>query len=106
MRGDRTFAYDLVMRHGAVSGRVVLLLRSTEAKPFSLLSVRIHSPILVSASAGPLRGSIKVKSSKNLLLSSIAAYCYCKPGSLRVIETNKHKSPLLKFKMISPSLLD
>ena len=57
MRGDRTFAYDLVMRYGAVSGRVVLLLRSTEAKPFSLLSVRIHSPILVSASAGLLRGS-------------------------------------------------
>jgi len=46
------------MRHGAVSGRVVLLLRSTEAKPFSLLSVRIHSPILVSALAGPLRGLV------------------------------------------------
>jgi hypothetical protein len=70
MRGDRTFAYDLVMRHGAVSGRVVLLLRSTEAKPFSLLSVRIHSPILVPASAGLLRGSIMVRVPSGLFPSS------------------------------------
>ena len=60
MRGDRTFAYDLVMRLGAVSGRVVLLLRSTEAKPNSLLSVRIHSPTLVAASAVLERGSQRV----------------------------------------------
>ena len=33
MRGDRTFAYDLDMAHGAVNSRVVLLLRSIEAKP-------------------------------------------------------------------------
>ena len=57
MRGDRTFAYDLVMRLGAVSGRVVLLLRSTEAKPNSLLSVRIHSPTLVAAPVVLERGS-------------------------------------------------
>jgi hypothetical protein len=37
-----------------------LLLRSTEAKPFSLLSVRIHSPIPVSALAGLLRDSLLV----------------------------------------------
>ena len=36
MRGDRTFAYDLDMAHGAVNSRVVLLLRSIEAKPYSL----------------------------------------------------------------------
>ncbi len=36
MRGDKTFAYDLDMRFGAVNGRVVLLLRSIEAKPNSL----------------------------------------------------------------------
>jgi hypothetical protein len=33
MRGDKSFAYDLVARHGPVSGRVALLLRSTEGKP-------------------------------------------------------------------------
>jgi hypothetical protein len=33
MRGDKTFAYDFVIFFGAVSGRVALLLRSTEAKP-------------------------------------------------------------------------
>jgi len=55
------------MRHGAVSGRVVLLLRSTEAKPFSLLSVRIHSPILVSALAGLLRAVFKVRVSPQTL---------------------------------------
>ena len=40
MRGDRTFAYDLDMAHGAVNSRVVLLLRSIEAKP------RRFSPVL------------------------------------------------------------
>lgn len=33
MRRNRTFAYDLVVCHGAVNSRVVLLLRSIEAKP-------------------------------------------------------------------------
>jgi hypothetical protein len=33
MRGDKTFAYDLDMEGGAVNSRVVLLLRSIEAKP-------------------------------------------------------------------------
>jgi hypothetical protein len=33
MRGDKTFAYDLDMGFGAVNSRVVLLLRSIEAKP-------------------------------------------------------------------------
>lgn len=33
MRGDKTFAYDLVISDGAVNSRVVLLLRSIEAKP-------------------------------------------------------------------------
>lgn len=33
MRGDKTFAYDLVVSHGAVNSRVALLLRSIEAKP-------------------------------------------------------------------------
>ena len=58
MRGDRTFAYDLVMQLGAVSGRVVLLLRSTEAKPTLLLSVRIHSPTIVYTSVVLWRGSL------------------------------------------------
>lgn len=47
MRGDRTFAYDLVMDLGAVSGRVALLLRSTEAKPTILFSVFTHPPFQV-----------------------------------------------------------
>jgi hypothetical protein len=33
MRGDKSFAYDLVVRHGPVNSRVVLLLRSIEGKP-------------------------------------------------------------------------
>ncbi len=33
MRRNRTFAYDLIVHYGAVNSRVVLLLRSIEAKP-------------------------------------------------------------------------
>ena len=33
MRGDKTFAYDLIVRYGPVSCRVALLLRSAEGKP-------------------------------------------------------------------------
>ena len=33
MRGDKSFAYDLLVRPGRVSGRVALLLRSAERKP-------------------------------------------------------------------------
>ena len=33
MRGDRSFAYDLIVRCGPVSSRVALLLRSAEGKP-------------------------------------------------------------------------
>lgn len=46
MRGDRTFAYDLDMAHGAVNSRVVLLLRSIEAKPrrFSPVFYTPHPP--------------------------------------------------------------
>ena len=33
MRGDKSFAYDLLVRPGRVSGRVALLLRSTERQP-------------------------------------------------------------------------
>lgn len=32
MRGDKSFAYDLIVPHRRVSSRVVLLLRSTERK--------------------------------------------------------------------------
>ena len=34
MRGDESFAYDLIVRYGPVSSRVALLLRSAEGKPF------------------------------------------------------------------------
>ena len=45
MRGDKTFAYDLDTPYGAVSGRVALLLRSTEAKPRWLCFVLTYTPI-------------------------------------------------------------
>ena len=44
MRGDRPFAYDLVIEYGAVSSRVALLLRSAEAKPRFFLSVLTNTP--------------------------------------------------------------
>jgi hypothetical protein len=44
MRGDRTFAYDLDMAHGAVNSRVVLLLRSIEAKPRRFSPVFLYTP--------------------------------------------------------------
>jgi hypothetical protein len=50
MRRNRTFAYDLIVHYGAVNSRVVLLLRSIEAKPkmsppslnFPVVSARCH----------------------------------------------------------------
>jgi hypothetical protein len=45
MRGDESFAYDLVVRYGAVNSRVVLLLRSIEAKPRSPRFVPRELPI-------------------------------------------------------------
>ncbi len=45
MRVDKTFAYDLDMCHGAVNSRVVLLLRSIEAKPLPLCFVFLKHPI-------------------------------------------------------------
>jgi hypothetical protein len=33
MRGDKPFAYDLVVQPGGVNSRVALLLRSIEPKP-------------------------------------------------------------------------
>jgi hypothetical protein len=45
MRWDESFADDLIARLGAVSGRVALLLRSTEAKPTSSRFVpQEHAP--------------------------------------------------------------
>ncbi len=42
MRGDRTFAYDLVIELGGVNCRVALLLRSIEPKPTLVFSVLGH----------------------------------------------------------------
>ena len=39
MRGDKSFAYDLIVRYGPVSSRVALLLRSAEGKPRFFTSV-------------------------------------------------------------------
>jgi hypothetical protein len=50
MRGDKSFAYDLIVRYGPVSSRVALLLRSAEGKPpstrFVLLKLSIYRPAL------------------------------------------------------------
>ena len=54
MRGDRPFAYDLVIEYGAVSGRVVLLLRSAEAKPRFFTSVLITKLPIISSPLGDL----------------------------------------------------
>lgn len=48
MRGVKNFAYDLDMIPGAVNSRVVLLLRSIEAKPWHLIFER-NLPIIYSA---------------------------------------------------------
>ena len=61
MRGDRPFAYDLVIEYGAVSSRVALLLRSAEAKPRFFLSVP-ETPHL-SSSIGFRRGFQCLKTS-------------------------------------------
>ena len=47
MRGVKNFAYDLDMIPGAVNSRVVLLLRSIEAKPWHLIFER-NLPIMYS----------------------------------------------------------
>ena len=39
---DKSFADDLIVRLGAVSSRVALLLRSAEAKPFSCLDLYVY----------------------------------------------------------------
>ena len=56
MRGDKTFAYDLVIGDGAVNSRVVLLLRSIEAKPPLPRFVLLHSPLTVQVRFGSRRG--------------------------------------------------
>ena len=70
MRGDRPFAYDLVMRSGAVSSRVALLLRSTEAKPGSLSSVTRVSGLLLQGDLELLR-RVVVEIFFSLVLCSI-----------------------------------
>jgi hypothetical protein len=54
MRGDGPFAYDLVIEYGAVSGRVVLLLRSAEAKPRFFTSVLINKTPILGSPLGDL----------------------------------------------------
>ena len=51
MRGVKNFAYDLDMIPGVVNSRVVLLLRSIEAKPWHLIFER-NLPIIFSVSTG------------------------------------------------------
>jgi hypothetical protein len=58
MRGDRPFAYDLVIEYGAVSSRVVLLLRSAEAKPRFFTSVLESKLPILWLFIGPRKGSM------------------------------------------------
>ena len=59
MRGVKNFAYDLDMIPGAVNSRVVLLLRSIEAKPWHLIFER-NLPIIFSVSTGFVKGSLVI----------------------------------------------
>lgn len=61
MRGVESFAYDLIVRQGRVSGRVVLLLRSAERKPFLRLDLTFcfleaSPPLVLPLSVGAGRG--------------------------------------------------
>jgi hypothetical protein len=53
MLGDKSFAYDLVVERGVVSGRVALLLRSAETKP--LIPDLFNEPLPVRPGAGAPR---------------------------------------------------
>jgi hypothetical protein len=55
MRGDKSFAYDLIVRYGPVSSRVALLLRSAEGKPPSTRFVYKNSPFIALVILGPRR---------------------------------------------------
>ena len=56
MRGVKNFAYDLDISPGAVNSRVVLLLRSIEAKPPLPRFVLLHSPLFNQVRPGERRG--------------------------------------------------
>jgi hypothetical protein len=57
MLGDKSFAYDLVVERGVVSGRVALLLRSAETKP--LIPDLFNEPLPVRPGAGALPGGFE-----------------------------------------------
>ena len=61
MRGVESFAYDLIVRPGRVSGRVILLLRSAERKPVRRLDLTFSKgaspPSDLPLSVGAGRGS-------------------------------------------------
>ncbi len=48
MRGDKPFAYDLVVTNGHVNSRVGLFLRSIECQPFLSLACPRDTPINLS----------------------------------------------------------
>jgi hypothetical protein len=56
MRGDKSFAYDLIVRYGPVSSRVALLLRSAEGKPPSTRFVFYKLSIYCSGTLQGLEG--------------------------------------------------
>ena len=56
MRGDKSFAYDLIVWPGRVSGRVALLLRSTERKPVCQLDLLSRLSPICGSLHGRFRG--------------------------------------------------
>ena len=89
MRGDRTFAYDLDMAHGAVNSRVVLLLRSIEAKPRRFSPVFLYTPFIYIYIDGrglwdicPLdnRGTLKPSKFTSLSVVIVIFFLVCEAG--------------------------
>ena len=64
MRGDKSFAYDLIVRYGPVSSRVALLLRSAEGKPPSTRFVFIKLSIYCPGLLGPRRSDSELTQPK------------------------------------------
>ena len=66
MRGVKNFAYDLDMIPGAVNSRVVLLLRSIEAKPWHLILFSREISLRLLLPAGFLKGLLVAGPSSSL----------------------------------------
>jgi hypothetical protein len=66
MRGDKSFADDLIVHRGVVSGRVALLLRSAETNPLMPRFVPLRNllPLCVQASARAAAVEVEIRRKK------------------------------------------